>query len=433
MTRSLRALPAQLGLALALAAIPLLMLTSEHWQSIYAGTVAASTVLAGLSQPRRIRLVEGMQVTLMLALLIVPILASILANSPEETHLGNLSLLVCYAALGLWLFPVPRDHSLDRFHLIALVSIAAMLPQALGQVLIDQNMLSFAFEQGTSRNAFRFGETLNSEDIHPNFFGQYCMVFVFAAQSLRHRIFRIASAILALAVCVILSSRGGMLGVVMAFGSAEIFLRYSAPRQRKSPSLTLLALTFSAAVSLVAFVTIDKDKITDFFAERIILINDDDRGIESGASGRVDLWNDAIELWIENPIFGIGFKQSSTRLSVDLGVHNIFIAILADTGTFGFVCFLIHSGFTIFNARRLWRAGERKVATYIFTALIMFYVYGVFEGNNLGVANPISIIFFIVTFSSCAREHACAKKSMGHAYGQFHSEQVMQPTKQSQP
>lgn len=386
-----------------MAAIPWLLVTTESWQAIYGSAVIAITGFAALTTTCRIRVTEAARAAVMLALLIVPILASIIVNSPEDSHLANVAVLVCYAALGLWLFPEPRDHAFDRFHMMVTLAMAIVLPIAVDQLLADPDRLYYSFERGTSRDVFQFGDTINAEAVQPNAFAQYCVVIAFAAQALRHQFLRAVAAVFALALCALLSSRGAMLGVAIAFLASEWLLRRYAIHQPKA-SHTLFALMAAFTLAgLIAVAGANIEDVTSFVADRILLVNDVERGVESGATGRIDLWQAGLELWLDNPVFGVGFKNSTGQPGIDIGVHNIVLAILADTGAFGLICFFTYSALAIVNARQLLKDGERKAAVYIYTMSIVFYVYGSFEGNNIGVANPVSIIYFIVTFASCVR------------------------------
>ncbi|MFS0750386.1 O-antigen ligase family protein [Oceanobacillus sp. 1P07AA] len=72
------------------------------------------------------------------------------------------------------------------------------------------------------------------------------------------------------------------------------------------------------------------------------------QGIGSGedvTSGRTVLYQRAWELFLENPIFGIGWGQfvviTSGLLSRDLIVHNVYLQLLSETGLIGFMIIII--------------------------------------------------------------------------------------------
>ena len=71
-----------------------------------------------------------------------------------------------------------------------------------------------------------------------------------------------------------------------------------------------------------------------------------DRGISSGASGRVAAWKWTWELFLRNPVIGVGFRAHEYRLKADSSSHNGYLATLAEVGILGFlgVLFLVMRG-----------------------------------------------------------------------------------------
>ncbi|GAA0343336.1 hypothetical protein GCM10008931_38280 [Oceanobacillus oncorhynchi subsp. oncorhynchi] len=72
------------------------------------------------------------------------------------------------------------------------------------------------------------------------------------------------------------------------------------------------------------------------------------QGIDTGedvTSGRVVLYQRAWELFLENPIFGIGWGQfvvvTTGLLARDLVVHNVYLQLLSETGLIGFIIIII--------------------------------------------------------------------------------------------
>ncbi|MFD1064406.1 O-antigen ligase family protein [Oceanobacillus locisalsi] len=72
------------------------------------------------------------------------------------------------------------------------------------------------------------------------------------------------------------------------------------------------------------------------------------QGIDSGedvTNGRIVLYQRAWELFLENPIFGIGWGQfvevTSGLLARDLVVHNVYLQLLSETGLIGFIIIII--------------------------------------------------------------------------------------------
>lgn len=120
-------------------------------------------------------------------------------------------------------------------------------------------------------------------------------------------------------------SRGGYLGVL----AGVIFL--GAVRKR-----SLLVMVFAL---LLAWQTL----LPTTVVERISMTETAGGQLESSAAERVELWDHAIELFRQHPIFGIGFGAFGyTRPTGSLtDTHNFYLRMLSEQGVIGVGFFLI--------------------------------------------------------------------------------------------
>lgn len=82
--------------------------------------------------------------------------------------------------------------------------------------------------------------------------------------------------------------------------------------------------------------------------KRIFGIGD---AVNDGATGRFTLWKQALEMWLDSPIFGNGMSAFYDRYHV--AVHNSYLQVLVETGVVGFVLFLAVIVVAIFAGRKL--------------------------------------------------------------------------------
>ena len=82
-----------------------------------------------------------------------------------------------------------------------------------------------------------------------------------------------------------------------------------------------------------------------------------DRGISSGATGRVMAWKWTWDLFVHNPVLGVGFRAHEYLLKADSSSHNGYLATLAEIGVLGFlgVLFLVARGLKL-----LWAGSESR-------------------------------------------------------------------------
>lgn len=62
---------------------------------------------------------------------------------------------------------------------------------------------------------------------------------------------------------------------------------------------------------------------------------------EASAGERVWLWEQGLDMLMENPLFGVGRDQFWKNVDLRLIAHNNFVQVFAETGLTGFFCFLM--------------------------------------------------------------------------------------------
>lgn len=85
------------------------------------------------------------------------------------------------------------------------------------------------------------------------------------------------------------------------------------------------------------------------------------------SSGRIDLWINAYQCWLQHPIIGCGFYQLEQHPSLSAHPHNLFIQVLTETGLLGFG-FLLYIIFMIIK-RIDWSQPQRYFVSAAFLAI----------------------------------------------------------------
>ena len=128
--------------------------------------------------------------------------------------------------------------------------------------------------------------------------------------------------------CLLFSfSRGGYVGLLVGLVTVGLF-----------KSRWLLAV---AAVLVIGWQTL----LPVAVQERIAMTTEeagDGKMLDSSAQSRIDLWEDAMVLFKQNPVTGTGFQtyHSMWRLGY-ADTHNYYVKVLAETGIVGFALFLL--------------------------------------------------------------------------------------------
>jgi len=76
--------------------------------------------------------------------------------------------------------------------------------------------------------------------------------------------------------------------------------------------------------------------------DRVLMTYHQGEGLESSAQERVDIWQDALDVIVHNPVTGTGFDtyQFMHRVGPYADTHNYYLKILLETGFVGLLCFL---------------------------------------------------------------------------------------------
>ena len=94
--------------------------------------------------------------------------------------------------------------------------------------------------------------------------------------------------------------------------------------------------------------------------ERINMTYSKNSGLENSAHSRVELWQDAGQLILENPVFGTGFAtyRFMGRVGDLRDTHNFYLKMLVETGIIGLVIVLILMAKMTWLSRSLYRLDD---------------------------------------------------------------------------
>jgi len=189
-------------------------------------------------------------------------------------------------------------------------------------------------------------------------------------------------------IIVLTSSRAAAVATVVGLGMI-VWLRL---RARRQPVLLLAGL----GLLLVIGVTIAYGDVMYRVLDRFYALSTADRGISSGASGRVTAWKWTWELFVHNPVLGVGFRAHEYLLKADSSAHNGYLATLAEVGLLGFlaIVYIITRGLYL-----LWagcrESGPGFSQSILFGLCVGYLLLAVFERYLINVGNPTSLLFLV--------------------------------------
>lgn len=127
-------------------------------------------------------------------------------------------------------------------------------------------------------------------------------------------------------------------------------------------------------------------------------------------SGRTKLYSAAWRLFLENPIFGIGWWEFrmvhstgilSTDMSITSDVHNVFLQVLTETGIIGFLLFSImtlYSLFSTYKKIKLTIKFKHKKNHFSLTLLTLSLYIQLFFLLYCITGNPLYDTSFLLTY-----------------------------------
>lgn len=161
----------------------------------------------------------------------------------------------------------------------------------------------------------------------PNFMALFALVFLFYFLNHSSTSSRLLFLVYFL-IAVLTLSRSGL----MAMGVG--FMVYILCTNRKAIKFALLSF-MSLFVCLVLWLK-DAEVLKPIIKARL-------SGLESGA-GRFELWENGIQLFLDNPLFGVGLFQFRSEMLERFGstmfAHNTYLGILVESGVIGLFLFL---------------------------------------------------------------------------------------------
>lgn len=224
--------------------------------------------------------------------------------------------------------------------------------------------------------------------LNPNSIALVSTSVLLAAMSIRTLVIRLAVMAPIAGVIVLTGSRAAAVGAGAGL-AAIVWLRLRA--NGRSVAVFLLI-----GLLLTVGVTIAYGDVLYKALDRFYDLSKADRGIGSGATGRVAAWKAAWELFTRNPVLGVGFRAHEHLLKVDTSAHNGYLATLAEVGVIGFfgVLYLVGRGL-----RLLWAGSKEPERGFTYSVLfglcLAYLLLAVFERYLINVGNPTSLLFLL--------------------------------------
>jgi O-antigen ligase len=229
---------------------------------------------------------------------------------------------------------------------------------------------------------------LIANDLQPNMWGLIGLTVCLGAFARKLGPLAIAALIAGTATILEASSRESLLALA---GAAAVVLILQL-REMNLPRLSIWLV--GSCVTLILTALLFDPYILNaisYFSSDVLLLNNQERGIGSGLSGRLGVWSETIDLWMKSPVFGIGFRRHEQFLE-GAPAHNAFLAMLADTGLVGLFWYLV---LLLGSLVAAWRIGDPRTRRYIIAMIVAYIISGFFDRRTINGGNPYSLFFLL--------------------------------------
>lgn len=328
----------------------------------------------------------------LLPIVIISAITSLATDNSYSFQFSIIFLLYCFA-LSLITRTINLKELLDVFvYTILAIVLTVLVTQH--QELINTMLSAMSGYDGLQR--FR---PLN---MHPNLTGMVyggaaiCLAFKgLYCNKLKQRVLFLSTACICLLFILAASARAALIALIIVF----IIFLYTFIKSLDKKKFTYLA-TGLGCLSLVSLAYFDT---TFNFLSEILEFDSNTRGIDSGATGRTELWALGANTILEDTsrlLFGYGLRSSEAP-RIGFSLESSYLTLLFEIGIFSTVLFL----FLVYTAIRLAikyskTEGENGIGAYYSIAMLLIFLLlqSVFNRYLIAIGNFYSLFFLILLF-----------------------------------
>ncbi|HEY8596430.1 MAG TPA: O-antigen ligase family protein [Devosiaceae bacterium] len=325
---------------------------------------------------------EGPAIVLLVCLFLWSLLSTIWSINPAGTFAYS---VVTYSACAgvLLIARTEATRGTDLFRYVPVMTI--------GFIFLAAVLLPF--------NGRTFG------GIEPNVLGAITFCGLVLAQTYRPKLRWVVTSLFLVYLLVISSRTYFIVSVIFLLIHLAITCRPSRIARLVLPT----AVAATVALLLIQFSASAPGELSNSLVA-LTHLDDADRGIGSGFTGRADLWAQGLQTATLSPWLGFGFRTRADEFSLDAlarSAHNGYLNLVLDIGVVGLALFLttlLTATYLRWRRRRLLPGTcEQRKLDAIFLAvtppmlLVLF-----FEPTHLNLGLPHNILFLFVLFhTSC--------------------------------
>ena len=328
----------------------------------------------------------------LLPIVIISAITSFATNNIYSFQFSIIFLLYCFA-LSLITRAINLTEILDVFAYTILAIVLTVL------ITQHQELINAMFSAMSSYDVLQRFRPLN---MHPNLTGMVyggaaiCLVFKgLYCDQLKQKILFLSTACICITFILAASARAALVALIIV----SIICLYTFIKNLDKKRFTYL-VTGLGCLFLIGLLYSDT---TFNFLSEMLEFDSDTRGVDSGATGRTELWALGASTILDDTsrlLFGYGLRSSEAS-RIGFSLESSYLTLLFEIRIFSTVLFL----FLVYTAIRLAMKiseseGENGIGAYYSIAMLLIFLLlqSVFNRYLIAIGNFYSLFFLILLF-----------------------------------
>jgi O-antigen ligase len=269
---------------------------------------------------------------------------------------------------------------------ILCAGIWSCLNWQMGRALVAYAYLGSAL----SAYLYLYGDTLQGRLNfgHPNYLAVICFGVLSCSLLAQNLMIRAAMVALNLSVIFETQSRSCLVASMITVLSYTLLSNKRSMKHRLGPITAIGIIMFAVCLGVIF-----RDQITERVSAALFL-EDRDRGIGTGFTGRLEAWDEAYRMFLTNPIVGIGFRTHERFMTTLSSAHNGYFSTLAETGAAGICSALILIGVCTWRLLMMSQSGD-SAAIVGFSFVSGFLFVAMFERYLINFGSSTAVLMWI--------------------------------------
>lgn len=177
---------------------------------------------------------------------------------------------------------------------------------------------------------------LSIGDAHPNYLGLVSFGFLVSALAIPNRL--LAGSLIAINLFIIVDTQSRTV-----LGAGLLALLVFAALKAKQISKRRAAFALVGLALVLGLLVLIYSDVVAYWISSLFFLNDKYRGLGTGFTGRVEAWQEALDMFFNNPAFGVGFRMHERYMNTLSSAHNGYLSLLAEVGRIGVVPLISHT------------------------------------------------------------------------------------------